>query len=105
MPAGERRHLAGRGDHQHPHAKPAAGGADKSGQADMRGTAMNRTIPDVMRYDWFSQHHFHSMPHDQQRQAIQRLGAAGHTDDVISRATGVSVDQVRRLLGGREAQR
>jgi hypothetical protein len=57
-----------------------------------------RALAAPLPHDVKAAHHFHSMPHDQQRQAINRLAAAGHTDDVIARATGLHVDYVRRLL-------
>lgn len=52
----------------------------------------------ALAHDEQARHDFALLPHDQQRQAINRLAAAGHTDDVISRATGLSTDYVRRLL-------
>lgn len=58
---------------------------------------MSRSI-DELSYDLQARHHFALLPHDQQREAIQRLAAAGHTDDIISRATGLSRDYVCRLL-------
>jgi DNA-binding NarL/FixJ family response regulator len=42
--------------------------------------------------------HFHALDHVQQRQAIQRLAAAGHADSTIAQATGLSVEMVRRIL-------
>lgn len=66
---------------------------------------MNRNVGDPLSYDVTARDHFQLLPHDQQRQAINRLAAAGLTDDVISRATGLSVDYVRRLLSEHEGVR
>lgn len=54
-----------------------------------------------MSYDLQAHHHFHAMPHDQQVQAIRRLAAAGQGDQTIARATGLSVEQIRRLMAER----
>jgi hypothetical protein len=61
-------------------------------------------IPGVLSYDLLARHHFHAMPHAQQRRAINDMAAAGHTDDVIARATGLSTGMICRLLGEHEAK-
>jgi hypothetical protein len=63
---------------------------------------MTRTIAEPMSHDLLAQHSFHAMPADQQQGAIRRLAAAGHGDHTIARATGLSVEMVRRLLSERE---
>ena len=47
--------------------------------------------------------HFHALSRDQQAQAIRRLAATGQHEETIARATGLSVEQIRKLLA--EAQR
>jgi hypothetical protein len=42
--------------------------------------------------------HFHSLDRDQQAQAIRRLAASGQGDHTIAHATGLSVEQIRRVL-------
>lgn len=62
------------------------------------------TYGDTLAYDLLAQHHFHAMPWDQQATAIRRLAAVGHGDHTIARATGLSVEVVRRLLAEHEVQ-
>lgn len=52
----------------------------------------------ALSHDLQAHHHFRAMPHDQQVQAIRRLAAAGQGDHTIARATGLSVEMVRRVL-------
>jgi DNA invertase Pin-like site-specific DNA recombinase len=52
--------------------------------------------PDQMR-------HFAALDREQQAQAIRRLIAAGQSEHTIARATGLSVEMVRRVIGERKA--
>lgn len=65
---------------------------------------MIQPVAGQLEHDLLAQHHFHAMPHDQQTQAIRRLAVAGHGDHTIARATGLSVEMVRRLLAEHEAR-
>ena len=47
--------------------------------------------------------HFLLLSHEQQVAAIYRLHRLGWSDDTISRATRLSVEQVRVLLGEKKA--
>lgn len=47
--------------------------------------------------------HFLMLPHEQQVEAIYRLHRLGWSDDTISRATRLSVEQVRQLIGEQKA--
>jgi hypothetical protein len=42
--------------------------------------------------------HFLLLDHDQQAQAVRRLAASGLRDYTIATATGLTVEQVRRIL-------
>ncbi len=42
--------------------------------------------------------HFHALSHEEQTAAIRRMSADGMTDYGISHATGLAVEQVRRIL-------
>lgn len=42
--------------------------------------------------------HFHALGFTEQAGAIRRLAATGMTHDGISRATGLAVEQLRRVL-------
>jgi hypothetical protein len=45
-----------------------------------------------------SRMHFHAMPQAKQEAAIRRLAAAGQSAYTIAAATGLSVEQIRRVL-------
>jgi hypothetical protein len=45
--------------------------------------------------------HFHTLDREQQADAIRRLAADGQGDRTIAQATGLSVEQVRRVLADR----
>lgn len=47
--------------------------------------------------------HFLLLSHEQQVEAIYRLHRLGWSDDTISRATRLSVEQVRQLIGEQKA--
>lgn len=47
--------------------------------------------------------HFLTLDHDQQRAAVQRM-AQSHGDYELAAATGLSVEQVRKILGERKSQ-
>lgn len=42
--------------------------------------------------------HFHALDREQQAQAVRRLAATGQSEHTISHATGLAVEQVRRVL-------
>ena len=42
--------------------------------------------------------HFHALDRSAQEAAVRRLHAAGHSDHGIARATGLAVEQIRRVL-------
>jgi hypothetical protein len=42
--------------------------------------------------------HFHSLSREEQAQAIRRLAVEGRGDHSIAAATGLSVEQIRRVL-------
>lgn len=42
--------------------------------------------------------HWHALTAAEQRDAIRRMASSGHTDHGIAHATGLAVEQVRRLL-------
>jgi len=44
--------------------------------------------------------HFHSLNFDEQAGAIRRLAATGMSEHGIACATGLAVEQVRRMIGG-----
>jgi hypothetical protein len=46
--------------------------------------------------------HFRALEHDQQLQAIRRLGIAGQSPQTIARATGLSVEAIASLLAEEE---
>ena len=46
--------------------------------------------------------HFHVLAPDQQEQAIRRMAVSGYGQQTIAHATGLSVEQVQRVLGGRD---
>lgn len=56
------------------------------------------TTSGKLMYDQQARDHFALLPHDQQAQAIRRLAAAGQGDHTIARATGLSVEMIRRVL-------
>ena len=43
--------------------------------------------------------HFARLDQEQQAQAIRRLAYLGQSEDLIARSTGLSVEQIRRILG------
>jgi hypothetical protein len=43
--------------------------------------------------------HFRVLSQDEQRAAIMRLAATGHGQNTIAQATGLSVEQIRAILG------
>lgn len=43
--------------------------------------------------------HFHTLDREQQAQAIRRLASLGQGEHTIAHATGLSVEQIRRVLG------
>jgi hypothetical protein len=43
--------------------------------------------------------HFHALDREEQTKTIRRLAAAGHGEHTIAQATGLSVEQIRRVLG------
>lgn len=47
--------------------------------------------------------HFHTLSRSAQAEAIRRLSAVGQTEHTIARATGLSVEMVRRVLGEQSA--
>ena len=66
---------------------------------------MNR-IPGTLRLparvtaDAARMRHFHALDRQQQAEAICRLAASGQGEHTIARATGLSVELVRRVLAG-----
>jgi hypothetical protein len=54
--------------------------------------------PSTLLYDQHARDHFALLPREQQRAAINCMAVEGHADHTIARATGLSVDYVRRLL-------
>ena len=57
-------------------------------------------IPGVLDVAALARMHFYALTPDEQVQAIRRMAKAGQGVYVISRATGLSVEQVRRILRG-----
>lgn len=57
-----------------------------------------RSIGGALDAAALSRLHFNVLDHEQQRQAIARLAATGMSDYGISHATGLAVEQVRRVL-------
>jgi hypothetical protein len=45
--------------------------------------------------------HFRTLDHDQRAQAMRRLAAAGMSEHGLAHATGLAVEQVRRVIGER----
>jgi DNA invertase Pin-like site-specific DNA recombinase len=45
---------------------------------------------------------FHELDRERQAMAIRRMAADGHGDDTIASATGLSREQVRRILSEHE---
>ena len=48
--------------------------------------------------DQFRLMYFHALPQAEQEAAIRRLAAAGQGEHTIAHATGLSVEQIRRVL-------
>lgn len=48
--------------------------------------------------------HFHVLDQDQQAAAIRRLAATGQGEHTIAHATGLSVEQIRRVLAEQGTQ-
>lgn len=48
--------------------------------------------------DAMARMHFHALDRAAQAQAIQRLAASGRGEHTIAHATGLSVEQIRRIL-------
>ena len=46
--------------------------------------------------------HFHALSSQEQAQAIRRLAASGQGEHTIAHATGLSVEQIRRVLAEQE---
>lgn len=46
-------------------------------------------------------HYFALLSRDEQEQAIRRMAASGLSDHVISAATMLSVEQIKKILGER----
>ncbi len=46
--------------------------------------------------------HFRALEHEQQTEAIRRLAAMGQSEFTIARATGLSVEMVKRILAAME---
>jgi hypothetical protein len=63
---------------------------------------MTRTIGGPL--DWRRLHWFTLTP-SEQAAAIRRLAAQGASDHGIAHATGLAVEQVRRILGGQTEAR
>ena len=62
-------------------------------------------IPGVLDLAALAKMHYLALSPDEQVQAIRRMARAGQGVYVISSATGLSVEQVRRILRGEEATR
>lgn len=43
--------------------------------------------------------HFHTLTRSAQGEAIRRLAALGQSEHMIARATGLSVEMIRRVMG------
>lgn len=50
-----------------------------------------------------SRMYFHALPQAEKEAAIRRLAAAGQGEHTIAHATGLSVEQIRRVLSEPEA--
>lgn len=66
---------------------------------------IGRTIPGAINYaaltgmtDVDRMRHFHCLTREQQAEAVRRLRACGHTEHTIASATGLAVEQIRRVL-------
>lgn len=66
---------------------------------------MNRSIPgalDLRALDLLTGRYRHRpQTREEMRAAVHGMASGGMTDHTIARATGLSVEQVRRLLGER----
>jgi DNA invertase Pin-like site-specific DNA recombinase len=60
-------------------------------------------IPGVLDTAALARMHFHALSRQEQAQAIRRLAASGQGEHTIALATGLSVEQIRRILA--EAER
>ena len=49
--------------------------------------------------------HFETLTRDQQATVVRRLAAEGFSEHIIAAASGLSVEMVRRVLGGIETRR
>lgn len=68
-------------------------------------TRRTALIPGVLNYsaltgmtDVDRMRHFHCLTREQQAEAIRRLMESGYTEHTIARATGLAVEQIRRVL-------
>lgn len=61
-------------------------------------------MSDRLLYDEQTRDHFHRLPHDEQASAVRNLARDGFGDHEIAARTGLHVNQVRALLGKREAR-
>lgn len=67
-------------------------------------TMKRATIGGVLSYDLLACTTFHAMDHGQQRDAVKRMAAEGKADHTIAVATGLAVEQIRRLLAEHAVQ-
>ena len=56
------------------------------------------SIPGALDMTALSRLHFHVLDREQQAQAIRRLVSSGQGEHTIAHATGLSVEQIRRVL-------
>jgi hypothetical protein len=59
---------------------------------------MSRSIGGALDQAALSRLHFHALDREQQAAAIRRLADAGHGDHTIAQATGLSAEQIRRVV-------
>jgi hypothetical protein len=64
---------------------------------------MTRTIGGALDLRAMQLMRFHSLERSQQCQAIHRLVASGMSEYGVSHATGLSIEQVRRILAEQAA--
>jgi len=65
---------------------------------------MTRRIGGALNADALARLHFHALDRVEQAQAIRRLAATGQGEHTIACATGLSVEQIRRVLAEHDEQ-
>jgi hypothetical protein len=79
------------------------GGAPTPERGDDLSAASGSSIGGKLNLGALSRLHFHVLTRAEQEAAIRKMAGVGMSDYGISHATGLAVEQVRRVIGERDA--